>query len=334
MRTEQDLRDTLLAHADLTPSLDFPARVRHQIKVVRRRRQATIASLGLACLTVAGVVALPRIAPSEHHVASPKKITLPKYDQGGKLAGSADFLTDETREATFAITPDSWDLYWVTRCAPESLGGQANIAVLINGDLATAGSCGSGASFSGATGHAETALTQRGVKLGEPIAITVRIVGPDWGKGKPDISRYEGPMPNVRVVAGMYVGVPVDEYPFPHRPKKLKPLEDPHGDVLVYLGNRAGSINGETLTRFPYSDDLSIDAFAVEPGTLTLLVNGVELTRFNSWDYDGSGYGIRLDKDVLSQHGLHLEPGQELTLMVVAERFNDFKSWQVVVTRQ
>jgi hypothetical protein len=143
-------------------------------------------------------------------------------------------------------------------------------------------------------------------------------------------------MPNVRVVGGVYIGVPIADYPFPPRPEQLRPLEDiPHGPpVVARLRSAQGLINGPETATFIYTGSETISAFAVEPGNLRFLLNEKEVAQSSWWNYDGSGYSVLLTKETLDASGIHLTSGQQVTLEVAPERFTDPESWQVWVTSQ
>ena len=73
---------------------------------------------------------------------------------------------------------------------------------------------------------------------------------------------------------------------------------------------------------------LQISANAVEPGSLTLRVNGVAVDEFDTWTYTSDTAAIWPDQ--LSEYGLHLHADQRVTLTVVAKRFTD-PAWVVAV---
>ncbi len=334
--TEHDLRRTLAEHADLRPAADFTAQVRGRIRTVRRRRAGATSLLAVAGLAAALVVVVPRLAATPHELATaPANIKLPTYDHGGRLAGSVSFLTSERREASFTFTPTSWDLSWMTQCTPQVLVSDVTVAFFVNGHFAMGSSCGGSASFDGWPGQGEATWSRMGVRLGEPTTVTFRVVPrAETGTGTPYLTRYDGPMPDVRVAAGIYAGVPLADYRFPPRPATLRPLPDLLDSDLVRLGSAPGPVVGTQSTTFTYQDTLAIIADAVEPGSLTILLDGIEVARWSTWGYDDGGFGMPfagVDTDALAAVGLHLNPGQQMTLTVVAERFTDAASWQVAV---
>jgi hypothetical protein len=168
------------------------------------------------------------------------------------------------------------------------------------------------------------------MELGKPSVITVRVTAAQK-QGPPDGTPYDGPMPDLRVEMAIYVPVSLSEYHFPPRPATLKPLQSPYADSLAAFQSTAKQIVGTQSATLTYRERLAIQAFAVEPGSLRFLINGMEASEWSTWDFVGGGWGMNLDEETLSQYGLHLRPGEQVTITVIAERFTDPDSWQVQI---
>ena len=327
---------------------DRPERTTEVSRRVRRtRRRRAVSAVAALAVGVAGTVGLlapggaPRSAPPVPALQQ-KVDGLPVWTNGSRLAAHTTFLAPERRSATFPVTPSSWSL-GVSELCSRDLGESLGVYWAVNGRVYGGGTCGSGGGdfARGAYGLEERYWREAGVQLGEPMTVRVWVAQTERGShpfaaGGPPV--YTGPMPETRVAFGLYERVDPSAYPLPPRPATLQSLDDgplmAGGPVLRTMDSRRVGANAtvSATLRLP-ADGLTYSAQLVSPGQLVVAVNGTTVDRIESWGYDSAGAGgIEITPKEMRQHGVVVQPGQDVTVTVTASRFTD-PGWLFLLRR-
>ena len=105
--------------------------------------------------------------------------------------------------------------------------------------------------------------------------------------------------PGSRFRIGVYQGVPVDQYPFPPRPAELLAVSladfrfTLRGPTLLAVRGSSADPNQSVARTVTLTGALVIDGTAVEPGQVSVLVNGRQVFQSRTWDYSSQGFNPR-----------------------------------------
>jgi|GEM_PF-3308819 len=319
--TEEDLRSILHEQvATVGAHRGRLEQVHRRVGARRRRRAGLVAAFASTAVVVAVVASSTTgpTTPTTQRRSAPATIgaadTLPAYLRGGRLVASIDERTPTA--ATLTFVPTSLDFGIVDGCSWDNApAGQRPAAqVTINGKPYEGSGCGAEGEPLGWGGDGDMArpgvdfARQFGVQVGRPVLIRF---GWDAGTVRPG-SRFR---------IGVYQGVPLDQYPFPPRPAKLVPVSLVAGfglgdaTVLVVQGSTADPNQAVSRTiQLPRS--LEIVGNAVEPGQVSVLVNGRQVVQARTWDYTSQSFGASFDLAALG-----LKPGQRAVITVRPARY-------------
>lgn len=190
---ENDLRTLLVDRADSAaaaaslPADDRLDAVQGRVRGVRRRR-AGLAAVGTAAVVTAAAVALPASLGGSPPPPGPAGVTespdvdpsptvsringFLEYDQGGRLLGAeVGRLPRRTVEVT--VTPQTLNLSFGESCAFRS---RVVLRVLVNGRFLYGGDCTRQAGDSSVSRIRPRLDERYGVRVGEPMTVTVRAV--------------------------------------------------------------------------------------------------------------------------------------------------------------
>ncbi len=342
--TDNDLRSVLIdrsSTAPTTPDVQRLTAVQGRVRAIRQRRAAGAG--GLAVLLVAALAVAPSLLdrPTQQSMEVPAHDQtvvgglFPRFDSGRKFAAHTVFETDEAREKSFAFTPESLDFGFVLLCRP-ALPERYLLAFSVDGESFGAMSCNAGGG-SMATYPVEQ-LTQARFRPGSPVTITVRVVAPKKDDPVSQQPTYTGPLPTMRVSLAVYTPVPRDQYPLPPRPPALESLDEvASGNAGLAPGRRLGTVdsrqlgangNGSVVLELP-RHGAEVIATSVAPGTLQIDVNGVAIENISTWTWHGSGVERLLSTENLAQHGVRVQPGDEVKVRVSASHFTVDDAWRV-----
>lgn len=280
-------------------------------RAIRRRRTGVaVAGSTLAVALVVGAVALPTIVdraimtpPVDRPTSDSPRI--PEYYEGGRLIGVTSATDPRGVELNFVV--DEMPFFFTAECAKTN--PTKTVAWLaVDGHRVAGAPC--GAELPAAGSDSLAAMSGRvmrdewGIEPGDEVTATLRYpggtshLGTEW-----------------RLAA--YEPVPVADYPFPDPPSGSLP--DPPGfkgepDARLW-GNGNTDPDGWAYT-FRVKSGLQIKSVTIAPGELRILVDGKVVYRDESWDYDEVYQSAEL-----SLRRLGVEPGEEITVTVEAERF-------------
>lgn len=190
---ENDLRTLLVDRADSAaaaaslPANDRLNAVHGRVRGVRRRR-AGFAAVGTAAVVTAAAVALPSslggpptppepAGVEQSPVVDPSPALnringFPEYDRGGQLLdANVGHLPRRTVEVT--VTPQTLDLSFGESCAFRS---RVVLRILVNGRFLYGGDCTRQAGGSSVSNIRPRLEEYYGVRVGEPMTVTVRAV--------------------------------------------------------------------------------------------------------------------------------------------------------------
>jgi len=342
--TDTDLRDVLAQRASAMPadiSLARVAAVGHRVRVIRRRRAASASLAVVIVLLVAtGVSGLFR---EPHDRTSPvpayqQKVAgglLPRYNGGGEATAYTSFSTDVKRETTFTFTPSSLAFRVAVAC-DKAMPSAYLVSFEINGHPLMSGSCGASVSTAGTTAREEQGRADElGVRVGEQSTVRVHVV-----RGRTSTPEtlpvYRGAMADYRIGVATYSPIPIADYPFPPRPRKLASLDQ---GALAGDGQLLGTVDSRTVgpagpgavPTTLTSKGLHVDTNAVAPGTLTMTVDGKTVDTASSWTWtsEASG-GEHLTARTLRRLGVDVKVGDRITVRVTGSRFTD-PAWRAQV---
>lgn len=280
-----DLRDLLREHADTPPTTVETfrlAQVRRRIAIVKRRRRI-FTSLVAVLLLVAGL-AVTNLGPTSLIQPAPLKpeptLSLSQGDQRVVVSG-VETLPTSTLVLTY--TPATLDLavwYW---CWPE-----LHVEIAINDQQISDSQCDRDKIT--VTALNRLRLAELGVAVGRTARFAMVVTGTDTPSGLQKAT-------SGRFALAVGDAVRLEDYPLP---PVLLPITFNHGGREAYriesdptdpLAPRTIEIDGTA--------DFDIRAVTTTPGTLSVTIDGVQMMRHESWDFDATVTGTT----VTGQHG-------------------------------
>ncbi|HEY8451155.1 MAG: hypothetical protein FWJ87_16345 [Micromonosporaceae bacterium] len=315
------------------------AGVRRKV-VARRRRRLAVGALTVAAVT-AGSLAAGSVLTGSGDPVSPAARTIegfPHYAEGARVvAAAAAPLSERTVSVTF--TPTTTELVGFARCDLRHGADPPPVVaeVRINGVLVwgvqevgdTGGFCGGPRNVESFRWDAYPGFAEAGLRVGEPATVTMTIAdgrgvdeaapaGPDDAVVPADAPALSGG----RFAVAIGERVPFEAYPFPPRPDELVPLRiSPAGDPALELRADPSDPDRPVEARFrwPATAAYTVQVAMQTPGSLTVLVDGVEVGRVEKWDYEprcAEPPGLSLRWEELRDAGLTARPGDPVTVTV------------------
>jgi hypothetical protein len=316
-------------------------------RVIRRQRRAARVRPALAVVAAAVVVASgagTAIRLTGDEVAADPAESLagfPEYAEGARVIAAEEAVVDQTLSLTF--TADTRGLVLLARCESDYAGAEA---LFLSAELATGGANAAVDAFCTTPGAADSSgrwdvdgvvsLRDRligeefwaEVAVGEPTTITASLVGAWTAAG--DFAA----IPYGTFGVAVAEPVPFEEYPLPPRPYAMNSLPDitwvAPGPVEIRADRQEP--NRPVEATFQWEADhglchegaLPIETSSDSPGTLRVLVNGVEVATPAWWDYEQASlmYGLGPACDALRD-------GDAVTVTVEPEHMTG--DWRVVL---
>lgn len=312
--------------------------VKQKITTRRHRRIATGAvSAAVVLLLIGGYQLMPvrRAAPSPNPAATPSPTAtgFPEYDSGARLVASMTApMSDRTVSLTW--TPTTLKFIYAEECTGIPPGIGVSTEWLVNGKFMVSSSgCG------GSGGFEPAGWTSAGIEIGKPATITVNLTGAVL------IGPTDAPtsVPNTGTVGvAIYERVPFEDYGFPARPERLKPLKAnsgcPHlnGAAHVVRSDPSDSLKPMSL-QVEWRDHLVYYHQTQTPGLLHIAINGIQVKTAEWWNYLAMEHGWWWDTASATGFADHpgwVQPrqGELVTITVTPEHFNG--AWHFAVARQ
>lgn len=312
-----------------------PSRVDLDQVIHRQRRAARLRPVlaGIALLALAAGTAMFVVRNDQGRVTVPadELAGFPAYLEGTRVvaAESAD-IADRTLTLTY--TPSAPDVVLFSRCGSPAFGHRylgLSAQVSAGAVTETMEFCTSSVVHPVPIDWAAT-----GVDAGERVTITVTLAQllPPPGGGEP-------PLPTEGTF-GLAVGepVPFEEYVLPSRPAVLEPLDDPLPGAVVLRAD-PGHPNAPVEETFRWdaardicAEDLQpLELTSQTPGSLRVLLDGVEIAHRIWWDYQDPAYGTSVYVFSLMPVCEEFADGEEITIRAEPEHMTG--DWYVAVTR-
>lgn len=271
-----------------------------RVRRVHQRRVALVAGVVVALLLAAGV---PVLAGRGTHrapqpAASPTRYRLidgfPEYAGGARVVGTADAALAAGQVLTVIVPGNSLGFTFTERCEVGSPDVTVMISWRVNGHPVSSGTC------NGSVRPGGSMRDDFGAGDGQTAVLTVTVLSAQrWLHGdpqQPEVTTTSSPVPVPEGTIAIAVGarIPWAQYPLPSQPATLHPLDatDLPGNILpaddptaqVIDSDPADPLAPRTVTLAP-GLGTELDMVAQTPGFLTVLVDGVELTTGEWWDY-------------------------------------------------
>jgi hypothetical protein len=315
-----DLRELMrerVAVSGPASAVDRLGAVHRRIRQARRRRAA--AAVAGACALVVAIVVGAWNVPMGHENSAPQPAVTPttidgfdEYSQGGRVIATAIGHLPQT-QASVTVTPPSLDLKLQTRCEP---GMWAEVAV--NGRHLFGSDC-----DNPGTAWWEDA-TALGVEPGQPVTFTITVTHVN---SYAESGRTEQPLPGTGTFAlAVLQRVAFDAYPLPTPPATLASLRPGWDPVEVLARSDPADPLRPVSVTFTWVPEKEFRVSAQTPGYLHLAIDGVEVLRYESWDYQATVHLATLD----GLDEVDVAAGTPVTLTVTPEHVTgDWIVWLV-----
>ena len=306
-----------------------------QRRVTATRRRRTVGTLVAVVVAVTAAIGLPRLATHPRGSTTPAAPAtvagFPLWAEGGNVIGAQTGpLSAGSLSLTVTFSRLDYGLAVDSRCTLAQPNSKltVQIALSVNGTELSQGSCGSSQ-----LEFDPTVLANASLKIGVPAVVRFTITGAQlWDTDY--TGRVGTAVPAGTISMAVRQRVPFEDYQLPPRPD---PLPSFNGAELVREGSEttpwATLASGgdplapiSTTITWPHvaSDDpwLRYDTFSQTPGYLQLSVDGVNVGRpAEFWGYydtpDAAMWSANLSADDLAKAGVHVRPGDTVTLTVV-----------------
>ncbi|WP_412538432.1 SigE family RNA polymerase sigma factor [Longispora sp. K20-0274] len=310
------LDPTLLASSVLPEAPPGTERLGGVRDRIRSRRRQRLIAVGAACAVIVALVVGYALFPRAHAVVLPpteRRIAgFAEYADGHRVVAAAQGTYQHP--VSFTWTPTTLDIEVLPICDG---GLDIRMAVNFNGFPSNWVSCSGRGGTTFTLGPSD--LARRGVKLGEPTAVTVTV----------DNMRTGGPGPAVgRMSLGIGERVPFDQYPFPARPARLAPLEPQTFGGSSYASVTLSAAGPHSVT-VPWGAATILLCASRTPGILRVTVDGRPLKPQTWWDYQAGVHQIQLESADTSS-GITAAVGSTVTVTVEAEKTSG--DWYVSIT--
>jgi hypothetical protein len=313
-------------------------------RVVGRQRRAArvrpaLATLAAVAVLAAGAgVALQLTGEPDVPVPADPLAGFPEYLDGTRvLAGTEGSIGDSH---TITFTPTTLDLVLHTRCESDEVGDvpvrlEARLETNIH-EFSTTLDWFCTAAETGTAEVDSLGLQDangwggfwQDLAVGEPVTVDLTVVGAREvaGGGEPEI-------PDGTLAVAVAERVPFEEYEFPSRPATLPPVPEAQaGDVEL----RADPADPNRPVEITFAWDplltgcdalvMPLELVSQTPGSLRVLLNGIEVTHQAWWDYQQQGLASSLIPACEQ-----LDSGDEVTIRVEPAHMTG--DWQVLLNR-
>jgi hypothetical protein len=279
-----DLRDELETRS--TPDGDLLgatrlAGVQGHIRAIRRRRVAGVAA---AIAVVAAIVVGYGVLPRSTALPQPAVRPTPTGENGfPEYASGARLLTTGTASLrgtiTLTATPGPRGFLFTNRCSLDD--DDLMIEWRVNGHSLGGSSCSTG----GGTHywHPEEFWAEIGVRPGQPATLVASVKR--WGRSA------SKPIPDGTFAVAVMDRMRFEDYPLPPRPAELKPFSEVAGNLdqpgaIARVESDPDDPNATVAVRVAIPAGASLQMAAQTPGTMRVLVDGMEAAANDWWSYD------------------------------------------------
>ncbi|WP_064741766.1 SigE family RNA polymerase sigma factor [Hamadaea tsunoensis] len=310
-----------LARLRLDPSLTAlpetaPAGTERVVAVrerISQRRRARVLTIGAACAVVLALILGYALAPDVFHRSLPpaeRKIgVFSEYERGYHIVAMKSAPLSETGRVTITWRLESLDYVLRYFCQLNPKATRVFVALEIEESRIGGAECGD--TPGPGPGQADYPLT--GFLADHRYAVGDEVTG--------TLVLYdsEGPLPTRGTMAvAVGVAVPLDQYPLPARPKNLKPLEHTPINELSASGTMV-TASGPHSTEVMWEGGLVVKARSQTPGTLHVIVDGVEVGLLSWWDYRQGSWFWDLTPADARRAGLSLTEDRQITIALVPQ---------------
>lgn len=311
-RTIDDLRRTLETHSRELP-LSEPRAVAVHRRIRRIRRQRI--SAGTAALVAVSLVGTLVVHATTRPVEQSGATAFPQYAYGGRLVATLTLPAspNSLEGAVSFVPPSSTVIVAQLGCTPPPKDANVFVNFAFDGKAAGRQPC----------GRSGTSMTP-GITPGRPTRFSAWLStgpAPSASDNEARLSIYHV----VEVRLGIYTPVPRSEYVFPPRPAHLESLAE-FGNPGTVVAPRGTATEPTTVG---VSTGLRLEIDAVEPGVVTVELNGTPVATASTWDYTAASTSIDVTSEQLVAHGISANTA---TLTLRGAGFADSTSaWKAVV---